>query len=131
MEYGYKRQVNLSYEAAVLKVTAELKKEGFGIPSQIDVRALLKEKLNVDFDKYIILGACNPPFAYQALQIEHDIGLMMPCNVIVYTQEGKTFVAAIKPTISMNVVGNDRLRGIAEQVEQKLKKVVDRIEYLS
>ena len=127
MEYGYKRQVNLSYDTVVQKVTAELNKEGFGIPSQIDVRALLKEKLNVDFDKYIILGSCNPPFAYQALQTERDIGLMMPCNVIVYTGEEKTFVAAIKPTISMNVVGNNNLRDIAEQVEQKLKKVVDSI----
>ena len=127
MEYNYKRQVNLAYEAAVQKTTAELKKEGFGIPTQIDVRAILKEKLNVDFEKYIILGACNPPFAYQAFQAERDIGLMMPCNVIVYEKEGKTFVAAIKPTLSMSMVGNEKLRGISEQVEQKLKKVVDSV----
>jgi uncharacterized protein (DUF302 family) len=127
MDYNYKKQVNLAYEAAVQKTTAELKKEGFGIPTQIDVRALLKEKLNVDFDKYIILGACNPPFAYQAIQAERDIGLMMPCNVIVYEKDGKTFVAAIKPTLSMSMVGNEKLRGIAEQVEQKLKKAVDSV----
>ena len=127
MDYNYKRQVVPSYEAAVQKVTAELKKEGFGIPAQIDVKALLKEKLNVDFDKYIILGACNPPFAYQALRTETDIGLMMPCNVIVYEKAGKTFVAAIKPTLSMSMVGNERLRDIAGQVEAKLKKVVDSI----
>jgi len=127
MEYNYKRQVNLSYEAAVQKVTAELKKAGFGIPAQIDVRALLKEKLNVDFDKYIILGACNPPFAYQALLAERDIGLMMPCNVIVYEKEAKTYIAAIKPTLSMSMVGNEKLREISVQVEDKLKKVVDAI----
>ncbi len=125
--YGYKRQLNLPYEAAVTKVTAELKKEGFGIPSQVDVRALLKEKLNVDFDKYIILGACNPPFAYQVLQAEPDIGLMMPCNVIVYEKAGKTYAASILPTQSMSMTGNEKLRNIANQVEQKLKKVIDNI----
>lgn len=127
MEYNYKRLVGLSYEAALQKVTAELKKENFGIPSQIDVKGLLKEKLNVDFDKYIILGACNPPFAYQALKTETDIGLMMPCNVIVYEKAGKTYVAAIKPTLSMSMVGNEDLRDLAAQVEAKLKKVVDAV----
>jgi uncharacterized protein (DUF302 family) len=127
MEYNYKRLVSLSYEAALQKVTAELKKENFGIPSQIDVKGLLKEKLNVDFDKYIILGACNPPFAYQALKTETDIGLMMPCNVIVYEKAGKTYVAAIKPTLSMSMVGNEGLRDLAAQVEAKLKKVVDAV----
>lgn len=127
MEYCNKRQVNLPYEAALKKVTDELKKEGFGIPSQIDVKTLLKEKLGVDFGKYIILGACNPPFAHQALQAEADIGLMMPCNVIVYERGGRTTIAAIKPTISMQVVGNQSLAGIAEEVEKKLKKVIDAI----
>ncbi len=127
MNYNYKREVDLSYEAAVSKVTAELKKEGFGIPSQIDVKALLKEKLHVDFHKYVILGACNPPFAYQALQAEPDIGLMMPCNVVVYEKSGKTYVACILPTLSMSMVGNEKLRVIAEQVEQKLKKVIDNV----
>ncbi len=127
MKYNYKREVNLPYEAAVQKVAAELKMEGFGIPAQINVKTLLKEKLNVDFDNYIILGACNPPFAYQALQAEPDIGLMMPCNVIVYDKAGKTYVASVLPTLSMSVVGNEKLRGIAEEVEQKLKKVIDAV----
>ena len=127
MAYNYKRQVSLSYEAALQKVTAALKKGGFGILSQIDVKSVLKEKLNADFDKYIILGACNPSFAYQALKTETDIGLMMPCNVIVYEKSGKTFVAAIRPTISMSMVGNEGLRDISAQVEAKLKKVVDNI----
>jgi len=127
MEYRYKRQVDLPYEAAVTKTVVELKKEGFGIPSQIDVRALLKEKLDVNFDKYIILGACNPPFAFRALQAESDIGLLMPCNVIVYEKDGQTFVAAIKPTLSMQMVGNEGLRELASEVENKLKKVVDSV----
>lgn len=127
MEYGNKRQVNLSYEEAVQKVTAGLKTEGFGIPTQIDVKALLKEKLNVDFDKYIILGSCNPPFAYQALQAESDIGLLMPCNVVVYEKAGQTFVAAIKPTLSMQMSGNKSLADIASVVEDKLKKVIESI----
>jgi uncharacterized protein (DUF302 family) len=127
VKYHYKRKLDLSYEAAVQKATVELKKEGFGIPSQINVRALLKEKLNVDFDNYVILGTCNPPIAYQALQAEPDIGLMMPCNVIVYEKAGETFAACILPTVSMNAVGNEKLKDIAGQVEQKLKKVIDSI----
>jgi uncharacterized protein (DUF302 family) len=127
LKYCYKREVNLPYETAVQKVTAELKKEGFGVPSQINVRALLKEKLNVDFDNYVILGACNPPFAYQALQAEPDIGLMMPCNVIVYEKAGKTYVAGILPTLSMSMVCNEKLRDIAERVESKLKKAIDSV----
>ena len=83
--------------------------------------------LDVDFDKYVILGACNPPFAYQSLQAERDIGLLLPCNIIVYEQQNKTFVSAILPTIAMNMVKNDELRTIAEEVEQKLKKVIDSI----
>ena len=125
--FGYKRQVNLRYEAAIQKVREELKKEGFGVLTEIDVKATLKSKLNVDFDKYIILGACNPPFAYQALQAERDIGLVMPCNVIVYEQDGQTFVSATQPTVTMNVVKNEKLGGVAAQVEAHLKRVVDSV----
>ncbi len=127
MNYGYKRQVKLTYEEAVAKTKSELQKQGFGVLTEIDVKATLKKKLNVDFDKYIILGACNPPFAHQALQAERDIGLLLPCNLIVYESGGKTFVAAAVPTMLMGMVGNDKLRGIAEQVEAKLKKAVDSI----
>lgn len=127
LKYGYKREVDLPYETAVQQVIAELKKAGFGVPSQINVRALLKDKLNVDFENYIILGACNPPFAHQALQAEPDIGLMMPCNIIVYEKGGKTYVAGILPTLSMSMTGNEKLRGIAEQVEQKFKTVIDNV----
>lgn len=125
--YGYRKQVSLSYEAAVEKVKEELKKEGFGVLSEIDVKETLKKKLDVDFDKYVILGACNPPFAYRALQAEREIGLVMPCNVIVYEQNGKTFVTATRPTVTMNVVKNEELGGLAGQIEDKLKKVVDAV----
>ena len=125
--YGYKKQVKASYEETVQKTRAELKKEGFGILTEIDVRATLKEKLNVDYDNYIILGACNPPFAYQAFQAEKDIGLLMPCNVIVYEQGGETFVSTMLPTVVMSVVNNDKLESIGNEIEQKLKKVVDSV----
>ena len=125
MNYGYKRQVKGTYDEVVTRTKAELKKEGFGIMSEIDVKKTVKEKLGADFDNYIILGACNPPFAYKALQAERDIGLFMPCNVIVYEDKGKVFAAAIKPTLAMGMTGNQSLAGIAVEVENKLKKVVD------
>ncbi len=127
MDYYHKQHVGLPYEKAVEKVREELTKEGFGVLAEIDVKATLKKKLNVDFDKYIILGACNPPFAYQALQAERDIGLLMPCNVIVYEDNGKTFVATIRPTVSMTLVGNAKLAAVASQVEAKLISVLERI----
>lgn len=127
MNYGYKRQVNLSYEAAVEKMREALKTEGFGVITEIDVKTVLKKKLEVEFDKYIILGACNPSFAYEALKIEREIGLLMPCNVVVYEEKGKTFVAGIRPTITMCIVNNPKLTEVAGTVEQKLKKVIDSI----
>ena len=125
--YGYKKQVKATYENTVEKTRQELQKEGFGILTEIDVKATLKNKLNVDSEKYIILGACNPPFAFQALQAEKDVGLLLPCNVIVYEQNGSTYVSAILPTVSMSMVDNEKLRDIAKQVEDKLKKVIDSI----
>ncbi|KAB2948506.1 MAG: hypothetical protein MPEBLZ_02495 [Candidatus Methanoperedens nitroreducens] len=123
--YNYKRSISLGYADAVAKVKDELKKEGFGVLTEIDVKQTLKTKLNVDFEDYIILGACNPPLAYQALTAEQDIGVLLPCNVIVYVKGGKTFVSAILPTVQLGKVGNPKLLPIAEQVENKLKKVVD------
>lgn len=125
--YGYKKQVSSSFEEAVEKTRAELKKEGFGILTEIDVKATLKKKLDVDYGKYIILGACNPPFAYKALQAEKDIGLLLPCNVIVYEQDEKTFVSAILPSVAMSMIDNPKLAEIAAEVEMKLKKVIDQI----
>ncbi len=125
--YGYKKQVNLPYDKAVAKVREELPKEGFGVLTEIDVKATVKKKLNVDFDDYIILGACNPPFAHQALQAVKDVGLMMPCNVVVFTDKGKTYVEAVNPTMLMSLIQNDKLKPLAEQIEAKLKKVVDAV----
>ena len=127
MQYGYKRQVSILYDEAINRTKEILQKEGFGVLTEIDVKATLKKKLNVDYDKYIILGACNPPFAYQALQAEQDIGLLLPCNIIIYEAEGQTYVAAIIPTVAMGMVENKQLENIATQVEEKLKKVIDNI----
>ena len=101
--------------------------EGFGVLTEIDVKATLKQKLDVDYGNYVILGACNPTFAHQALQAEKDIGLLLPCNVIVYDEDGGTFVSAIVPTVAMGMVSNDALGTVAAQVEEKLKRVIDSI----
>jgi uncharacterized protein (DUF302 family) len=127
MSYGYKKKVNLPYAEAVERTKEELKKEGFGVLTEIDVKATLKKKLDVDYDNYVILGACNPPFAYQALKAEREIGLLLPCNVIVYEDGGATWVSAIVPTVAMNMVENEALGSIAVEVEQKLEKVVNAI----
>lgn len=127
MSYGYKKKINLPYAQAIEKTKEELKKEGFGVLTEIDVKATLKKKLDVDYDNYVILGACNPPFAYQALKAERDIGLLLPCNVIVYEDAGATYVSAIVPTVAMSMVQNEELGSIAVEVEQKLEKVVNAI----
>lgn len=126
--YGFSKVVNLGYNEAIEKVTEELKKEGFGVLTEIDVKETLKKKLDVDFKPYKILGACNPPFAYKALQSEEQIGLMLPCNVIVYVNDNnETVVAAIDPIASMQAVKNENLGEVAETVQGKLKKVINSI----
>jgi len=127
MKYGLSKKVDLSYEEAIEKVTEELKKEGFGILTVIDVKATLKKKLDVGVDKYIILGACNPGFAHQALQIEDELGLLLPCNTIVYEKEGEVFVSIMNPEIMSSVVDNEKLVGIANDVKNILQKVLDRV----
>ena len=128
MSYYFSKTLNVSFEEAVARVTEELKKEGFGILTDIDVQVTLKKKLNADFRKYRILGACNPPFAYQALQAEDKIGLMLPCNVIVQElSEGKVEVAAIDPITSMQAINNPLLGSVAQQVHAKLKKVIENL----
>jgi len=128
MSYYFSKILNVSFDEAILKVTDELKKEGFGILTDIDVKEALRKKLNVDFKKYRILGACNPPFAYQALQAEDKIGTMLPCNVIVQEiSEGKVEVAAIDPIASMQAIENPELGEIATQVQAKLRKVVENL----
>lgn len=127
MNYGYKKQLNITFEQAVARATAELAKEGFGVLTQIDVKATLKNKLGIDFDQYLILGACNPKFSYQALQAEKEIGLLLPCNIIIYKDNGAIFISSILPTVAMDGINNAILRKIAAQVEKKLKKVIDNI----
>jgi uncharacterized protein (DUF302 family) len=123
--YGFTKKVNIGYEEAVEKVTEELKKEGFGVLTEIDVKATLKKKLEVDFKPYKILGACNPTFAYKALQIEEQIGLMLPCNVIIYINDNnETVVATINPIVSMQAVKNNKLGKIADTIQIKLKNVL-------
>jgi len=126
MSYYFSKTVEMSFDKAVLRVIEELKKEGFGVLTDIDVKETLKKKLNVDFKKYKILGACNPPFAYKALQAEDKIGLMLPCNVVVQEISKREIeVAAIDPVASMQAIDNPKLRDVAEQVRNKLKKVID------
>ena len=128
MSYYFTKIIRLSFDEAVAKVTDDLKKEGFGILTDIDVKATLKKKLDVDFRKYRILGSCNPPFAYQALQAEDKIGLMLPCNVIVQeNNDGTVEVSAIDPIASMQAVKNERLSEVAVQVQAKLKKVIENV----
>ena len=128
MSYYFSKIVNVSFDEAVTKVTGELKKEGFGILTEIDVKETLKKKLNVDFSRYKILGACNPPFAYKALTAENKIGTMLPCNVIVQEiSGGRVEVAAIDPVASMQAVENPALKEIASEISNKLKTVIDKV----
>jgi uncharacterized protein (DUF302 family) len=128
MSYCFFKKLNLGFEQAILKVTEELKQEGFGILTEIDVKATLKRKLDVDFPNYTILGACNPPFAYRALQAEPQIGAMLPCNVIVrQLDDGKIEVAAVDPLASMQAIQNVELQKIAEEIQAKLKKVIEQL----
>ena len=127
MKYGYVKKVNMSFDDALTKAKEELKKEGFGILTTIDVQQKFKEKLNIDFPKYMILGACNPPLAHKAISAEWDIGLLLPCNVTVYEKDGSIYVGIMKPTQAMAAVENDNLRSIAQEVETRLKRVYDNI----
>ena len=127
MNYGYKKQTNLSFTDTIIKVKEELQKEGFGVLTEIDVKATMKKKLNIDYDNYIILGACNPSFAHKALQADKEIGLLLPCNVIIYENDGNVIVSAIVPTVAMGIANVSELNEIARQVEEKLKKVINNI----
>ncbi len=125
MSYYISTTLETSFDDAVARVTEGLKDEGFGILTEIDVRATLKKKLDVDFRPYTILGACNPPFAYQALQAEERIGTMLPCNVIVQDKGPDGIeVAAVDPMASMQAVDNADLEGLARQVQSRLTSVI-------
>jgi uncharacterized protein (DUF302 family) len=127
-EYAFSTILETSYEEAVSKVIEILKEEGFGVLTEIDVKATLKKKLDVDFRRYLILGACNPPYAYRSLQADLDVGLLLPCNVIIYeTDDGKVCVSAVDPVAALAVIKNEELKKIAQEVSGKLKKVIDRV----
>jgi uncharacterized protein (DUF302 family) len=127
MQYGFSKTVDLSFEQTIEKVTAELKKEGFGVLTSIDVKETLKQKINVDFKKYTILGACNPPIAHKALQEEEELGLLLPCNVIVYEKDDKTRVSIFDPMVMTWIVENDQMKSIATEVQEKLQRVLKAI----
>jgi uncharacterized protein (DUF302 family) len=122
--YGYKKEFNGSFGQACKKAVEELKKEGFGVLTEIDVKKTLKEKINEDFPEYKIFGVCNPFFALKALKTEKEIGLLMPCNVIVFEEKGKIFVSALLPTKAMQITNNSGLREISLEAERKLKKAI-------
>ena len=124
MEYGFTRTVDLPYEAAVQRVTEELRSQGFGVLTTIDVKETLKQKLNIEFTRYVILGACNPPLAHRALEVEMNIGLLLPCNVIVYETGGKTVVGVFDPMLMVPLVGKKELETIAAEVKQRLEAVL-------
>jgi uncharacterized protein (DUF302 family) len=124
MEYGFSKTVGYSYEEAIEKVTEELKKEGFGVLTSIDVKDTMKKKLDIDFKKYVILGACNPPLAHKALTAEVDLGLLLPCNVIVYeNDQKKTIVGFFDPRLMAKLVDNPKLALVADEVYHKLQRV--------
>lgn len=127
INYGFIKELNVDFEQAVKNVTENLKKTGFGVLTTIDVKEKFKEKLGIDFKKYVILGACNPANARQAIEAEENIGLMLPCNVIVYEKDDNVIIAAIKPTVAMQMIDNEKLKEIASDVETKIKQVIDRV----
>jgi uncharacterized protein (DUF302 family) len=128
MKYYFNKTIKGTFEEVIDKVTQGLKEEDFGILTEIDVKETMKKKLDVDFKKYKILGACNPPYAYKALQAEDKIGTMLPCNVIVQEiEEGVIEVAAVNPMASMQAVENEELEKIANEIKAKLEKVIEKL----
>jgi len=127
IKYGFTKELDMSFDGAVEAITAALKKEGFGILTKIDVKEKFKEKLGIDFRNYVILGACSPAHAHKAIQAEENIGLLLPCNMIVYEKGGKTAVSVIKPSVAMGSVENESLRPLALEVETLLKRAFDAV----
>ncbi len=127
MNYGFLKKVAFDIDTTLKRVQEVLKNEGFGILTKIDVEEKFKEKLDIEFPRYKILGACNPEMAYKAISAEWEIGLLLPCNVIIYEKEGDVFVGIIRPTRAMAEVKNETLQKIASEVEEKLKRVFESI----
>jgi uncharacterized protein (DUF302 family) len=127
MKYGFSKTTDYNFEQAIEKVTEELKKEGFGVLTTIDVKDTLKKKIDVDFKKYTILGACNPNLAHSALQVEEELGLLLPCNVIVYEKNEKTVVSIFDPRVMTLVIENPEMKPVAEEVKNKLQRVLEAV----
>ena len=126
--YAFSAVVNTSYEDAISLVTDALQEEGFGVLTEIDVKATLKKKLDREFRKYVILGACNPPYAYRSLEADLDVGLLLPCNVIVYeTDDKRAYIAAINPISALEIIQSQELKSIAAEVSEKLNRVVEKL----
>ena len=125
--YGYSRTLDVPFGEAVERARKALGVEGFGVLCEIDIHGKLKEKLGVDFRDYVILGACNPALAYEALQEEIGIGLLLPCNVVVYDDDGRTVVSAVDAARMLSIVGNPNLTSAADQVNEKLRRVIDNL----
>lgn len=125
--YGFGRRVDLPYEQAVEQARAALREEGFGVLCEIDVQRTMKEKRGVDFRPYIILGACNPLLAHRALEAELDLGLLLPCNVVVYADDGGSVVEAMDPEPVLGLVGNPQLRPIAQEVKARLQRAIEQV----
>lgn len=127
-EYAFSTVLDTSYKDAISRVTGALKEEGFGVLTQIDVKATLKKKLDKNFRKYAILGACNPPYALRSLEADLDVGLLLPCNVIVYeTDDKKSYVSAVNPVFALEIIQSEKLKKIAEEVSLKLQKVIEKV----
>jgi uncharacterized protein (DUF302 family) len=126
--YGFGTRLSLPYQEAIARTKAALKDQGFGVLTEIDVKKTLKEKLDVDFRPYVILGACNPPLAYRALSAEIDIGLLLPCNVIVYEADGGSIVEIMDPEAALGIVGNPAVEPIAREAKARLEKVIEALE---
>lgn len=123
--WGFGTTIAVPYDEAIARTRAALQAEGFGVLTEIDVRRTLKEKIDADFEPYVILGACNPRLAHRALQAEHEIGLLLPCNVIVHAEgEGRTRVAIMDPAAALGVVGNDAVAPVASEARERLQRVV-------
>jgi uncharacterized protein (DUF302 family) len=127
-EYAFSTVLETSFEDAVDRIKDALKEEGFGVLTEIDVKTTFKKKLGKDFRKYVILGACNPPFAFRTLETDLDVGLLLPCNVIVYeTDEKKAYIAAINPVSALKVIKKENLKQIAKEVSGKLEKAIEKV----
>jgi len=126
-KYGYNKKVTTSFEKTIENTKEKLKEEGFGVLTEIDIKATIKEKIDKNMDNYTILGACHPASAYESIQSEIEIGLMLPCNVIVYQKNGEVVVSAIKPSVAMGMIENKELGAIATDIESRLKNVIDNL----